>query len=306
MAAWRKLELLGLALFAVAVAAGCFREDAAALERGRAAEARGEWNEAKRQYAEAIALGNGEGFRRLAELMVKHDAADLFSKDEGGRDAQWIVAAERLAGQIRHAAKEAAERGCPVEGIQETLDGYAGAILTAREATRQTAAVEKRTEVLRQADARRMAALKDVQERKARLESDFRSLTTEVAALERQVEESERELEAERLRAVREADRLDSELGRLTAMTMDAEKSAIRYGGDPQQYWMGASSPFDAGVELGARTSLQKEQAADRDRKLSEEKAQLEARLAERRKERDALKEQIAECETKIEGLSKN
>lgn len=305
MAAWRKLELLGLALFAVAVAAGCSRGDAAALERGRAAEARGEWDEAKRQYAEVIALGNGEGFRRLAELMAKHDAAELFSKDER-RDAQWIVAAERLAGQIRHTAKEAAERGCPVEGIQETLDGYAVAIQTAREATRRTAAAEKRTETLRHADARRMAALKDVQERKARLESDFRSLSAEVATLERQVEASERELEAERLRAVREADRLDSELGRLTAMTMDAEKSAIRYGGDPQQYWMGASSPFDAGVELGARTALQKEQAADRDRKLSEEKAQLEARLAERRKERDALKEQIAECETIIEGLSKN
>ena len=285
-ARWPRLFLLGLALLAGTAGTGCSRADPAALKKGREAESRGDWAEAKRQYAEAITQGSGKGFRRMAELLVEHDAAALFATDDGERDARWIASAESLTAQIRHSAKEAAARGCPVKDVQKTLDGYTAAIREAKE------------RVAPAGDAGR--SLAGLQARKRRLESELSALSKEVGTLERQTEDCTRELEQARMQSLREGKHLHREVQGLLSKAKEAENAARRWGGTPYEYWQDSRSPEAEGRDIGVRMDIQRQVAAERIERIVQEKTRLETRLAERRRELSEVKGKLEECERDI------
>lgn len=289
-AKWPRILLLGLALLAGAAGAGCRRAEPEALKKGRKAESRGDWTEAKRQYAEAITQGSGEGFRQMAVLLLEHDAAELFSAHPEARDARWIAAAESLTAQIRHSAKEAAARGCPVKGVHKALEGYMAAIRDAKAGMVGTG----------DGPGRSPPDMNGLQARKRRLENELSALSREVGTLERQTEDCARELEAARLQSLREGKQLHREVQGLISRAKDAEDAARRWGGTPYEYWQDSQSPSAEGREIGVRMDIQRQVAAERIGKIIQEKTRLESRLAERRRELSEVKGKLEECERDI------
>lgn len=286
MVMWRNAPLLVAALLVGIAGAGCSGPDSAALKKGRAAESRGDWSEAKRQYAAAITMGSGKGFQQMAELLVRHDAAELFSEDAGPRDGRWISAAESLTGQIRHSVKEAARRGHSAKGAEKALEGYMAAIQEAKEKAAGA--------------AHSMTDLAELQARHQRLQSALSALAQEVAMLERQVKECDSDLEEVLMQNFREGEKLYSEVQDLFADATRADDAAMRWGENPYDYWNESQSPSAAAQEIGIRMGLQRQVAAQREKRIREEKAQLETRLAERRQELAGVKEQLEACEKEI------
>lgn len=283
---WRNVVPLLVALLMGVAGAGCSDPDSAALKKGCAAESQGDWSEAKRQYAAAITMGSGKGFQRMAELLVRHDAAELFSEDSGPRDGRWIAAAESLTGQIRHSVKEAASRGHPAKEAEKALDGYMAAI---QEAKKKAAGGEGS-----------VASLTELQARRQRLQGALPALAKEVAMLERQVKACDSDLDDALMRNFREGERLYSEVQDLISDATRAENAAKRWGGNVYDYWHESQSPSTAGAELGIRMGVQRQVAAQREERLGREKAQLETRLAERRQELAQVKEQLEACVKEI------
>lgn len=151
---WARRVLWALAV--AAVAAGCGPAGEKEVRKGRAAEALGNYAEAKQCYAQAVAVDNADGARLLAELLVSQDAAELFGAS-AEKDAQWLAKAESLDAQIARLVRQAEANGASVEGVKEALDAHEKAIREAQEAL-ERAEAERRAAEEKAAEERRQAA----------------------------------------------------------------------------------------------------------------------------------------------------
>lgn len=150
---WMRLGRIAEALVLVVLAVGmtgCGPAGEKEVRKGRAAEALGNYAEAKQWYAQAIAVDNADGARLLAELLVSQDAAALFGAS-ARKDAQWVAKVQALDAQIARLMRQAEANGVSVEGVKEALDIHRKAIHEVQEALDKAAAEEKVAEERRKA-----------------------------------------------------------------------------------------------------------------------------------------------------------
>lgn len=180
---------VGLAVVAVA---GCERTppDVAALREGTRLELKGDWSGAEGKYLEACGAGNGEAFRKLAEMLLKHEGTRVFLEAKR-RDADWVYRARALLERIEMVSGQAAAQDCPVEDAAKTLAAY-------RKTIEETEArIEKERAEKEERIARERAAIEEAARRKAeeqrRAEAELAARrTAEAEAAARRAEEEKR------------------------------------------------------------------------------------------------------------------
>ena len=97
---------------------------------------------AKEAYAAAGAAGNKEAYRKLAELALRHETAALLERGE--RDEAWVSETKELAQRIEELGREAAERGVPVEDLEDRVAAFGKAVDDALAGVRAQREAEKR------------------------------------------------------------------------------------------------------------------------------------------------------------------
>lgn len=129
------------------------------LKEGMAAEAEGDYETAIEKYEEAANAGEIEGWRKLAEAMIRMGEERLLTVEP--KDAEWVETAQEYVELLRTAGKTAEEAGVPVEGLEEALAKYE--VPEKRE-------LEEKAHALQGARARR----DELKKKKAKLEEAIR------------------------------------------------------------------------------------------------------------------------------------
>jgi tetratricopeptide (TPR) repeat protein len=174
-----------VAAVAAAWMAGCGPAGEKEIRKGRAAEALGNYAEAKQWYAQAIAADNAAGARFLAELLVAQDAAELFGTP-AEKDAEWVAKAAALDAQITRLVRQAEANGTSVEGVKEALDGHGKVIREAKEALEKAQAEKRAAEEAARLKAEAEArAIAEEARRKAEELAKQRAAEEAVAAAKR-------------------------------------------------------------------------------------------------------------------------
>ena len=110
----------GILAVSTVFAWGCGGETAKSpIDEGLAAEVLGDWEGAEVKYEAVRRAGDGEGSRKLAELTLLRGTISVFSKTP--EDGSWLEEAKALRSRVVALGSEAGEKGCPVEGLEETL-----------------------------------------------------------------------------------------------------------------------------------------------------------------------------------------
>jgi len=284
-----------LALLVAFAAAGCQRAGEAELKKGSDAEAKGDFAEAKRWYAEAIALGNGEGCQRVAQLLFQHDARELLAASQ--RDGQWVAKISGVTAQIRHFAKEASARGYPDERILDALNGSEEFIRSARTVLQKADEETRRAKTSGREDNEAGEALREAREQKGRIESDLVRIRKEVEELKQQVAASEKEAKETRETAAKDVAELEKMVNNEQATVFAL---AAMHGGD--QYAL-QDAAFKFGAEAGVRTSWHKNVDPAKDKALGGRTERWRARLAARERELEDWEQMKIDCEEEIKRL---
>lgn len=178
---------------AVWAAAGCERtpKDVAALRAGTRLEAKGDWNGAKEKYLEACGAGNGEGYKKMAELLIHYDGTLTFV-DSTRRDEAWLGKAQELVERIAMLSTQAEGAGVGMEGVKGTLETYRKSIAdTRKRLERERAEAEEAAraaeEARRRAEAEAAAREKELAAKRA----------AEAAEAQKRLAEQERRESAE-------------------------------------------------------------------------------------------------------------
>ena len=180
----------GMAVWGVS---GCEKvpADEAALREAAKLELKGDWAGAEEKYLEACAAGNGEGYRKLAELLVNREGARVFL--ESKRDAAWAERARALVERIEMVSGQAEARGCAAEGIGGTLGAYRKALEEAeKRIEEERIATEKRLAEERAA-AEEAERIRVEQQRKEEAEKAARRAAEAEAAAKRAEEARKKE-----------------------------------------------------------------------------------------------------------------
>lgn len=290
----------GLVLLVASMVMGCQRADKLALEKGREAEACGELAEAKRLYAEAIALGNGEGFQRMATLLLQLDRAELFKKDVSLWDEQWIAKVPSIVLRANRFAKEAEKRGCPTEELQGQITTFENDIQLVRDTLMRASGQAQESAPAEKITDEAGGALREALEQKERVEKDIVLIRKEVDELERQLAESEQELKETRASTAKDLADLDKIVANGGEGAVFA--LAMMYGSD--QYAL-QEAAFRVGAEAGVRSGWHKDVDSAKDKALSGRRDRFSARLAARKSELAEWEQMLEDCQAEIERLQR-
>lgn len=155
-------KVLGLAIVGVLVAAGCKPKDVALMQEGAKFELTGHVREAKEKYAEAAALGNAEGMKKLGDIAFLVEFAALSPRDESdfvkGYD-RWLADGSKLLATATQMYEKAIAAGYTNQ--MESVLAKVG------ESAKAMKAVQAKVEAAKEAERVRLAELKKQKEAEA-------------------------------------------------------------------------------------------------------------------------------------------
>ncbi len=155
--------------------------DVAALREGTKLELKGDFSGAEEKYMEACGAGNGEAYKKLADLIANREASRIFL--ESKRDVGWEARARAVVERLETVAAQAEAHGCAIDGIGTTLASYRK---TLEEATKrlaeERAAAEKREAEVRAAAEAEERAREEARKREEAEAAAKRAAEAEAAA----------------------------------------------------------------------------------------------------------------------------
>ncbi|MBP1588998.1 MAG: hypothetical protein ILO10_02240 [Kiritimatiellae bacterium] len=166
-----------------ALGSGCERTppDVAALREGTKLELKGDYAGAEEKYLEACGAGNGEAYKKLADLIANREASRIFL--ESKRDVGWEARARAVVERLETVAAQAEAHGCAIEGIGTTLASYRKTLEeTGKRLAEERAAAEKREAEARAAAEAEARAREEARKREEAEAAAKRAAEAEAAA----------------------------------------------------------------------------------------------------------------------------
>lgn len=166
-----------------ALGSGCERTppDVAALREGTKLELKGDYVGAEEKYLEACGAGNGEAYKKLADLIANRETSRIFL--ESKRDVGWEARARAVVERLETVAAKAEAHGCAIEGIGTTLASYRKTLEEAgKRLAEERAAAEKREAEARAAAEAEARAREEARKREEAEAAAKRAAEAEAAA----------------------------------------------------------------------------------------------------------------------------
>lgn len=186
---------------------GCERTppDVAALREGTKLELKGDFSGAEEKYVEACGAGNGEAYKKLADLIANREASRIFL--ESKRDVGWEARARAVVERLETVAAQAEAHGCAIDGIGTTLASYRKTLEeVGKRLEEERVAAEKRKAEERAAAEQREAEARAKAEAEERAREEARQRAEAEAAAKRAAEAEAAAKRAEEARKKESAD----------------------------------------------------------------------------------------------------
>lgn len=155
-------KVLGLAIVGAMVLLGCKPKEVALMQEGIRLELTGRVSEAKEKYAEAAALGNAEGMKKLGDIAFLTEFAALTPRDKNdfvnGYDS-WLAKGSKLLDTAAQMYEKAIAAGC--------TNQVESALAKLVESVKEMKVIQIKVDAAKEAEKMRLAELKKQREAEA-------------------------------------------------------------------------------------------------------------------------------------------